>query len=60
MGLRHHDEETALTVSYALTQIPEDGSFDRFVADNLQADAAMARDSPGDTSFLADATSAAN
>jgi len=30
----------------------DDGSFDRFVSENLQADPDAMRDTPGDTSFL--------
>lgn len=55
LGLRHHDEETIQAVNDALTQMYEDGSFDRFVTENLQAVPETMRDTPGDTSFLADA-----
>lgn len=55
LGLRHHDEETIQAVNDALTQMYEDGSFDRFVTENLQADPETMRDTPGDTSFLDDA-----
>ena len=52
LGLRHHDEETIQAVNDALTQMYDDGSFDRFVSENLQADPDTMRDTPGDTSFL--------
>ena len=55
LGLRHPDEETVQAVNDALTQMYDDGSFDRFVTENLQADPATMRDTPGDTSFLAGA-----
>ncbi len=55
LGLRHHDEETIQAVNDALTLMYDDGSFDRFVTENLQADPAIMRDTPGDTSFLAGA-----
>ncbi|MDK8625216.1 hypothetical protein [Corynebacterium appendicis] len=55
MGLRHHDEETVQAVNDTLTQMYGDGSFDRFVAENLQADPETMWHTPGGTSFLEDA-----
>lgn len=52
LGLRDHDEATITAVNNALKQMYEDGSFDRFVTQNLQADPDSMRDTPGDTSFL--------
>lgn len=52
LGLRTQDEASVTAVNDALTSMYEDGSFDRFVADNLGTDPAVMRDKPGDTSFL--------
>lgn len=52
LGLRDRDEATVEAVNNALKQMYADGSFDRFVAQNLQADPDSMRDTPGDTSFL--------
>lgn len=52
LGLRDHDEAAVEAVNNALKQLYADGSFDRFVAQNLQADPDSMRDTPGDTSFL--------
>lgn len=52
LGLRDRDEATVEAVNNALKQMYADGSFDRFVTQNLQADPDSMRDTPGDTSFL--------
>lgn len=52
LGLRYSDDETIEAVDRALRRMYDDGSFDRFVTQNLQADPDTMRDTPGDTSFL--------
>lgn len=52
LGLRDDDKKTIEAVNAALRQMYDDGSFDRFVTHNLQADPGTMRDTPGDTSFL--------
>lgn len=53
LGLRDRNHETIDSVNQALQRMYDDGSFDRFVTQNLQADPVSMRDTPGDTSFLA-------
>ena len=53
LGLRNDNRETIDAVNEALVRMYRDGSFDRYVAQNLQVEPHALRDIPGDTSFLA-------
>lgn len=52
LGLHDRDQRTINAVNKALQRMYDDGSFDRFVTHNLQADPDSLRDTPGNTSFL--------
>ena len=52
IGLTKGDEEATEAVNDALTAMHDDGSFDQFVSDNLDAGDGVTPGTPGDLSFL--------
>lgn len=52
VGLTKGDEEATEAVNDALTAMHDDGSFDQFVSDNLDAGDGVTPGTPGDLSFL--------
>lgn len=52
LGIRRKDKPGVDAINDALTNMYDDGSFDRFVTKNLSTDAVALHDVPGDLSFL--------